>query len=94
MAKNTGKVGEFCQSGKVGTLSLEVCSLNGKGQNKNSSKMRFHNEFRSVIGSTEGHMTIFLRFLENWRFFQENNLVFLFLKFFTIVGMPLGNPGQ
>ena len=56
--------------------------------------MRFHRDFRSVIGSIEGHMTIFLRFLEIWRFFQENNLVFLFKIFFTILEMPLGNPGQ
>ena len=25
MAKNTGKVGEFCQSGKVGTLIIIIC---------------------------------------------------------------------
>ena len=56
--------------------------------------MRFHSEFGSVIGSIEGHMTFVLRFLEIWRFFQENNLVFPFLKFFAIVEMPLGNPGQ
>ena len=56
--------------------------------------MRFHSEFGSVIGSIERHMTFFLRFLEICRFFQENNLVFLFLKFFAIVEMPLGNPGQ
>ena len=56
--------------------------------------MRFHSEFRSVIGSIEGHMTVFLRFLEIWRFFQENNLVFLFLIFFAIVEMPLGILGQ
>ena len=27
MAKNTGKVREFCQSGKVGTLSLANCFI-------------------------------------------------------------------
>ena len=64
-----------------------------KGTNKKShQKMRFHSEFGFVIGSIEGHMTFFLRFLEIWKFFQENNLVFLFLKFFIIVEMPLGNP--
>ena len=56
--------------------------------------MRFHRDFRSVIGSIEGHITVFLRFLEIWRFFQENYLVFLFLIFFAIVEMPLDNPGQ
>ena len=55
---------------------------------------KFHSEFGSVIGSIEGYITFFLRFLEIWRFFQENNLVFLFLNFFAIVEMPLGNPGQ